>query len=102
MTSVTSQEEDTVGAREDIEGITHEARSKEPKFYSSQTRTAHSYIESFLSFEDAVTFMEGHLRDYKDKGDFHVLNASVTFVNSVWRAGVTFEKKQMEMFDTND
>ena len=64
--------------------------------YSSETRT---YIETFLNYHDAASWMEGHMRDFEAElsGDWKIRTAQLAFINESWRVGIIFEKAQGEL-----
>lgn len=62
-------------------------------------REFRSFVETFFSFEDAVVWIEGHLRDYKDQVDYwHTEQVSINLMPSgAYRAGFVVSAVQGEL-----
>jgi hypothetical protein len=61
-------------------------------------KEAYQFVESFVDFYGASSWIEGHLRDIEES-DMHVYNCSVNYINGMFRAGITFGKRQGELFN---
>jgi hypothetical protein len=66
---------------------------------SETRRESYTSIETFLNYEDARTWLDGHVSDFKELGDEYVLEqASINYINHQWRAGFVVSKTQGDLF----
>lgn len=62
-----------------------------------------SFVETFFNGYDAITYLEGHLRDFyddhKDKG-WVIEQASINYMpGGSWRVGFVISRSQGELFN---
>lgn len=54
------------------------------------------FQDRFLSWDEAVIFIDTHLSDYRD---WYVQECRVVKLDGIWNAGITFIRQQGELFD---
>jgi 2-phosphoglycerate kinase len=66
--------------------------------FNKRSREAHSFIETFLSYNEAVDFVENTLEQYDDE-KYYVAILEIRNINHAYQAGLQIFKRQYELFD---
>lgn len=55
-----------------------------------------SFIETFFNWYDASTWLAAHIEEL-DTDKWVIEQASINYIDGIWRAGFVISKRQMEM-----
>ena len=66
------------------------------KLESYRTMDIHTYQNSFLSWDEAVAYIDLKIGEYA-KTDYQIRECKIVYLVGRWLAAISYEKKQMEL-----
>lgn len=77
------------------------AKSDDEALFESKERENHFYLKTFLSYNEAVDFVEDVLSEYDD-GEYYVGILEIRNINHAYQAGLSIFRRQGDLFLDSD